>query len=1060
MQELQIRNDSFREFLGTLNPAQRRAVDKTEGPVLVIAGPGTGKTHILAARIGNILLNSDARAQNVLCLTFTDAGANAMRKRLLDRIGPEAHRVPIFTFHGFCNRVIQENLEQFGSGGLEPLSDLERIEIVREILAKLPVTHPLRAGKKDVFQYESQVRDLFSNMKKEGWTPGFVLKKTDEFLQGLATNPDYLYRVNTKTAKKGDPKLAQIKEMTEKLERLKSAADLFPKYQTSLERAGRYEYEDMLLWVNRAFQKNEALLRTYQERYQYLLVDEFQDTNGAQFQLLNQLLDFWEIPNIFIVGDDDQSIYEFQGARLENLLRFAHQYRQGLEIIVLEENYRSTQGILDAAGKVVENNELRAIDKLDEPLSKSLKAHSKRVSQPFVQVYETRLHELADVTHSIENLIKAGTSPAEIAVLYSRHKQANQLQMLLGKKGIPFQSKRPLNILELPVMQHFRELLEYLNEELTQPFSGEYRLFRLLHAAFFQLDPLDLATMAATNVNNRATTEENPNYAPTASAGNSKKTFLWRQAMCDAAWLQSLQLHRPEAMLQLGQQLNQWISDAANLALPQLIERLYAQTGLMDWVLKQDDKIWFLQVCHTLMDAVPGPEKKRQTARNQPGADLGYFLQLLHSMDSNKLALPLRQWVDIAPGVQLLTAHAAKGLEFEHVFLFDCVDEAWERSSGDRRHQFTLPATLTLSGEEDALEARRRLFYVALTRAKTGLYISYAQKGNDGKALIQSQFVDETLLPKTESAVPVELLVETQTMLLLEAKQPVILLPEAAVVDALLDQFSLSVTALNRYLRCPLAFWYEDMLKVPGAMSEAAAYGIAMHGALQRFFLKMKSDKQYQWPSAESLAKLFVTEMEALRQHFSDQGFVQRLALGKENLRRIQVEQVPYWRKRAIVERRIDKVTLEGVPLMGVLDKIEWLDNNHLRIVDYKTGIPDPKKTVPPNEQQPYGGDYWRQLAFYQLLLDTANIYPETVEKTAVAWLEPDKRGAYPITEVTFSKESLLFVKNLIQETYNKIQRREFNTGCGKEDCTWCTMQQSLSLANDIPRTNEENLDD
>ncbi|HRI60352.1 MAG TPA: UvrD-helicase domain-containing protein, partial [Saprospiraceae bacterium] len=234
---LQQYNDAFRAFLSTLNPAQRRAVDATEGPVLVIAGPGTGKTHILTARIGNILLSTDARAQNVLCLTFTDAGVNAMRRRLLERIGPEAHRVPIFTFHAFCNRIIQENMEHFGKGNLEPVTELERIEIVRNLLAKLPPEHPLREGKKDIFQYEEQLRDLFSTMKKEGWSPGFVLRKTDEFLNGLPANPDFIYQRNSKHFKKGDPKTAQIQEITEKLTRLKAAADLFPKYLLAMERA-------------------------------------------------------------------------------------------------------------------------------------------------------------------------------------------------------------------------------------------------------------------------------------------------------------------------------------------------------------------------------------------------------------------------------------------------------------------------------------------------------------------------------------------------------------------------------------------------------------------------------------------------------------------------------------------------------------------------------------------------------------------------------------------------------------------------------------------------------
>jgi DNA helicase-2/ATP-dependent DNA helicase PcrA len=172
------------------------------------------------------------------------------------------------------------------------------------------------------------------------------------------------------------------------------------------------------------------------------------------------------------------------------------------------------------------------------------------------------------------------------------------------------------------------------------------------------------------------------------------------------------------------------------------------------------------------------------------------------------------------------------------------------------------------------------------------------------------------------------------------------------------------------------------------------------------------------------------------------------------------VEQVPFWKKRAIAERRFDRVELDGVPLKGVLDKIEWLDNGFLRIVDFKTGLPDPKKTASPDEKQPYGGDYWRQLAFYKILLESARIYPEIVGKTAISWLEPDRRGAFPIAEISFSNEEIHFVENLIREVFSKIQNREFATGCGKQDCPWCRMHRDRTISEVLERGAEEELDD
>lgn len=1038
MTELQQRNEAFLAFLDTLNPAQREAVEQVEGPVLVVAGPGTGKTHLLTARIGNILMRTDARPQNILCLTFTDAGATAMRQRLLQRIGPEAQRVPIFTFHAFCNRIIQENAEHFGQGSPEPISALERIEIIRGLLSKLSIDHPLRSGSKEVFQYEKHLGDLFATMKKEGWSPGFVLKKSDEFLNGLTENPAFVYQRNGKNYKKGDPKTAQIQDVTEKTARLKAAADLFPKYLHAMERAARYEYEDMLLWVARALEKNEALLRSYQERYQYILVDEFQDTNGAQFHLLKLLLDFWETPNIFIVGDDDQSIYEFQGARLQNLREFQERYHKGLKTIVLTENYRSNQTILDAASRVIAHNTLRVVNLFGDGLSKNLRAASEvKQEGPALQIiaFPNRLQETVEVVQHIENLLTSGVPATEIAVLYARHQQAERLLTLLGKKGIPYQTKRPVNVLDLPVAQHLRALLAYLQEEVQEPFSGEYRLFRLLHAAFWGYFELDLAKIALAN--NLTATEpgQEPEDRYLDLSKRRTQKLYWRELLNSPDTLATLSLTDPDAFLRLGGHLNHWISDAQNLPLPQLLERLYTQTGLLHWVLAQPDKAWLLQVLYTLSEFV-----RSETLRN-PRLGLGKLLGLLDSMDANKLALPLSQPGQQNIGIQLLTAHAAKGLEFAHVFVLDCTEEAWDKNTGNNRGRFALPETLTRSGEADALEARRRLFYVAMTRAKQQLHISFPQYDDAGKALTPSQFLSETEWPIEQADTPVALL-EAQTLLLLDAPNPMATLTDAALLDAILTDFSLSITALNRYLRCPLAFYYEDVLKVPGTTSEAAAFGLAMHGAMQQFLLRMKNHKKMEWPSAEALQKIFGQEMERQRGFFSENGFVQRLALGRDFLRRIHVEQVPYWRKRAIAERRVDRVELDGVPIKGVLDKIEWLDSGLLRIVDYKTGVPEAKKTAQPNENQVYGGEYWRQLAFYQLLLDRSRLYPEAVGKAAISWLEPDKRGTFPITEISFLPEELAFVEALVREVYDKIRQRDFRTGCGKKDCPWCQMQR------------------
>ncbi|MBV6655582.1 MAG: ATP-dependent helicase, partial [Mameliella sp.] len=456
-QQRELYNEAFRRILEQLNPQQRQAVEQIEGPVMVIAGPGTGKTHILSSRIGHILQQTDAQAHNILCLTFTDAGVNAMRERLLQFIGPEAHRIPVYTFHSFCNSIIQDNLERFGRQELEPLSDLERVQLLRKILDTLGPDHALRLGRSDAYAYEAQLQHLFQQMKAESWTVDLIEQAINEYLEGLPNREEYIYKSTRKGQfQKGDLKKGQIEEETKRMERLRAAVRLYPLYQEAMQQANRYDYDDMILWVLDAFERYPNLLRTYQERFLYILVDEYQDTNGAQNEIIRKLVAYWELPNLFIVGDDDQSIYEFQGARLKNLTDIYKTYQSGLALVVLENNYRSAQPILDAARELIENNKIRIVNSLQElGIDKVLKASHPLVRDlpaiPEVSVFQNRLQEEVWLAKELQNLQESGVPLSEVAVIYAKHRQVEGLMELLEKKQIPYQTKRRVNILNLPV---------------------------------------------------------------------------------------------------------------------------------------------------------------------------------------------------------------------------------------------------------------------------------------------------------------------------------------------------------------------------------------------------------------------------------------------------------------------------------------------------------------------------------------------------------------------------------------------------------------------------------
>ncbi len=1041
-------HDTFQRELARLNAAQQQAVEQIEGPVLVIAGPGTGKTHILTARIGRILMETDTGAANILCLTFTDAGVHAMRQRLLEFIGPEAHRVHIYTFHSFCNKVIQENMELFGRHDLEPISELEEVELIRRLIDALSPDHLLRQKGHDLYYYESHLRDLFRRMKSENWSVEDLNQKLDSYLAGLPEREEFIYKRNTKTAKKGELKQWKIEEAGRKMRLLRAAVQLYPAYTKAMQQARRYDFADMILWVVRAFRQKEALLRSYQEQYLYVLVDEYQDTNGAQNEIIQLLINYWEKPNIFIVGDDDQSIYEFQGARLKNLIDFYNDYRSDLSLVLLQDNYRSSQQILDSSKRLIDQNEHRIIGSLEQ-IEKNLKARHRKFAasklRPQIRSYSQRAEEEADVVRQIEQLQSNGILLQEVAVIYAKHRQAHNIIELLEKKGIPYNTRRQLNILDLPLIRQLRQLLSYIQAEYQRPYSGEHLLFQILHYQFFEILPADLAKLSLAMARQ---TEDGRRY--------------WRDALCDEPFLETISLKQHERILATGHLFNKWIGAAANVPLQHLLEQLINRSGLLAMVMapaaSESSHSWPLQVLSTFMDFV------RREAARQPRLSLRRLLNLLDSMDANRLRIPVQKTIAAADGVNLLSAHSSKGLEFRYVFIIDAVKDQWEPGRSSRARRFSFPDTLTFSGEEDAMEARRRLFYVAMTRAKEHLHISYSEKNYKNKLLQRSQFVDEVL--QTEG-LEVELrqmdealLQEAAWLLLLESKTTRAPAPDKVAIDQLLANFAMSISSLNTFLRCPLSFYYEYILRVPTVMSEAAAYGTAIHNALRRLFDRMSLSEEKKYPSAAVLQKIFGDEIRKMRPFLSDAMYQQRLQLGQLHLHQYYQQFYRSWPQKVLIEYQVRHAEVLGVPVKGVIDRVDLLINQQLHIVDYKTGRIDDGKTRPPTKARPHGGNYWRQLYFYKLLYE-AHQKERRVASGAISYLEPGPDGKFDYKVIPFEVEGAQWVSELIRSSYDRIRAHDFYEGCGEPSCNWCSfVRQDAAVADSLRDREIEELDD
>jgi DNA helicase-2/ATP-dependent DNA helicase PcrA len=1024
----------FAEEYKKLNDQQRLAVDTIQGPVMVIAGPGTGKTQILASRIGKILLETDALPQNILCLTYTDAGVVAMRKRLLGFIGSDAYKVSIHSYHSFCNTVIQENVRYFNKRELEALSDLERVQFLKQLIDGFTKDNPLKRYKGEIYYDLNNLASLFSAIKREGWKEDWLLAQVDDYTNNIIPVTDGYY--NKREKAKGNFQLTQKgKDETERMEKLKAAIQSFSAYQQILHDNHRYDFDDMITWVIDMFQQQPDVLLNYQEQFQYILVDEYQDSSGTQNKIVELLISYWqdESPNIFVVGDDDQSIYRFQGANLKNMMNLANAYEKDLLKVVLTQNYRSVQPILDGAKGLIEHNEQRLVNQYKN-LSKELIASKEELKAlnilPEIRVYENEFAENAHVTGSIKELIDRGTPPGHIAVIYREHKFGDELMKFLQLQQIPFYVKRSVNLLDDVFIKQVLNIIRYTVAELDMPFGGEPLLFEILHYSFFEINPFKVAVVS----NEIADTKNKKNeeaslrgYLQKLQGGNNGTLFVGDE--------QTL------ALLKTGKLLESLQKEVFNKSTQHWFEHLINESGILQWVMKQDDKTWQMSKLTCLFDYI------KESTHRQPELTLKALVQQLDLLADNNLPLPLVQTTGTDTGVNLLTCHGSKGLEYEYVFVLGARNDVWEGKKKNNRG-FKLPHNvLEQESEAETTEELRRLFFVAVTRAEKHLYISYPQMKNDGNLLEPSQFVEEFRQPlKIEP----ELIRLTDSEKLLYAslrfgivQKPVLEQMEKDFINRQLEKFVMSVTALNNYLDCPLKFYYNNIIKVPSAKSEAAQFGTAVHEALSDFINHMMNHGKV-YPDKTFLVNQFFYHLYNGREVFTQES-LQRFKEHGENILSKYYERyyLPAPKGEFILtEYPLTKVVVNKIPLRGFTDKIQFWGND-IVITDFKTGSYAKSKArgefeLPGSEKKPQGGNYWRQAVFYKILVDNLPGKNWKVLHTQFDFVEPNDRDEFDVEKLFITAEEVEKVKEQTTSAWEQIQQHHFYTGCGKPECEWC----------------------
>jgi DNA helicase-2/ATP-dependent DNA helicase PcrA len=940
--------NTFETAYKRLNKEQKKAVDTIEGPVMVVAGPGTGKTTILTFRIANILKSTDTNPENILALTFTNSGVHAMRQKLLEYIGDEAYRVNIFTFHSFAEHIIREfsfHFKQFEFSRV--IGDLDKVKIIEDII---------RGGdfKEIVHQYDQfaslrQVMSAIDDLKKEGIDPDKLGTLIPEWEKDMFESDDILYKRKTGDHQVGDVKPSEKEKIDNKVKKAKEIQTVFAEYQKALIEKGFYDFSDMILTVLAELEKNSNLKLDLQEQYQYLLVDEHQDTNDGQNRLIELLSDAKHLdgrPNLFTVGDEKQSIYRFQGAS-EETFKYFNEHFTDVAVVNLEDNYRSTKNILDGAYSLIEYT-----------IPDSVKLTSSQKDNSPIQFAEFSNYkfELLRLAQDIKEKIDTGVPVEEIAVIYRANKHVSDIKNVFNRMGIPHTILSKNNLLEDSHVQNLIAMLRVVENPLDN-----HSLAKALFARFLELDSFDVVSLIRQfNLSNR----------------RSNKNLV--EYIADAEQLEKAGIKNQDKFVELASVLKDLKTESENTDVVSFLKIFLEKIGYLKFMLASNDSRDQLLNIDKIFDEI-----KRQN-QNKKEYALKDFLSFVDAYEKYGLNIETND-PEVVQGVKLMTAHKSKGLEFEYVYIIGATRSNWEKSRGFNK------IALPIDDYKGDAHDERRLFYVSMTRAKKGLSISSSLTDWEGREQDKSQFVSEIEPACVE-------VVETNSFEKENLDNLNIFITPTSVTKTVWDEeylkqvflkSGLNVTALNNYLECPIKYLFRSLIKLPSEYSANLVFGNVVHDALEEFF--KESHKAEKILEKDLLISAFEKAIDHSTLVGSD--YERYLKHGRKILRDYYDEYASEWPYDVLTEKYMRHVFAldsgEEIVLSGILDKIEYMDPSHegeINVVDYKTGKPYSEKSKKSQKE-----DLERQIVFYHILLEE---YGDRliVKKAVLDFLEKNKK--------------------------------------------------------------------
>lgn len=1057
MEKIEKPKKDFNEIYKTLNKEQKLAVDTIYGPVLVLAGPGTGKTHLLSVRVGHILKEiNGVPPSSILCLTYTEAAAEEMKKRIIELTGQDGYKVKVFTFHAFANYVFEKYKRYFFDQiGFENLEQLESIKILENILDKYPGDFVFSKKLKGKYLYLRDILSCISDIKTNGFIKNeFYLKLKDLEKEWKEINKIFkkynslfserlsmkliiefeklnfdLKKIKSESAKiisnnleiainltknsineeskrgstealknwkekflirdKKDNECIFYLSDQEKLEKLYPLAEIYEEYENKLKEKGLRDYDDMILSLIEKLSKEKSLRQDLAEEFQFILVDEFQDTNLAQFKILEYLTneEIHGSPNILCVGDDDQAIYKFQGAESTNVDKFLSMYKDVKEII-LKENRRSTQKILDFARKII----IKANDRLEnknEKRSKILESKIEEIegkkinTEILLYKFNDDISEYSFVVNKIDSLIKnENVNANEIAIIAKKHSYLDEIKDFLISKNINFYHKQKENIFGIEVINNIISLFKFIGSAFEKKSLREEFLPEILFSEFFEINAEDILNIAIS-----AKKREDQSWlAEMKESKNEKIREIFYFLM------ETIKLAKHRDLREIFDILigNKSIKLKLNIEDKNKVKEIEYFSPFKKYYfdnLNNRNYFLFLEAIRKLIDELNIYFKNTKKPK---AIDLEEFL---NAFIENEIEINIEKpSLKSDEGINLLTAHGAKGLEFKYVFLIASDDNSWKKS---KQNKISFPETYPMKNKNEDDDIIK-LLYVAITRAKTHIYISYHKKE---KIEFLNDIIDEEEIlenfeniKKVKRDILEEMNIDTN-------KQ----------IKEMVNNYKLSVSGLNNFLNIfkfgPSGFFKNNILKFPTAEFDVSInYGNAIHKTLEEAYLYYKFKNKI--INEKELIKIFEKNNFDLDNADERRNYEKGLKALKRFYKYIKEDikkdfEIEYDFKNSGI------VIGKNTELTGKIDKI-IIDGENVFVYDYKTGgTLESFENNKNNYENIKAYEYKRQLAFYKILLNKDNKFKNKNIKLFLQFLDEEK-------------EEKMFLEGIIDDEFVK----------------------------------------